>query len=165
VNDNNHLVKCPQCGDEHELFDMEVAFGMPDDFFALPEDERNDRGKISDDFCQLGDRYFVRSVIPIPVNDRTEIYCWGVWIEVTEDDFFTTFNTWEEDDVSHIPRLAGTLANELPGYEDTVSLRGELELKSDSRPFFHVSEESKLKADQSSGITTNDAARYYHHVA
>ena len=165
MNAKNHPVRCPQCGDEHDLVDMEVAFGMPDDFFSLAEGERNSRGKISDDFCQLDDRYFVRSVIPVPVKDRAGIYCWGVWVELNKDDFFKTYDTWDEDDVSHIPKLAGKLANALPDYENTISLSGELQLKSDSRPFFYVSEDSNLKTDQSTGITTSDAARYYHHVA
>jgi len=159
------LVKCSQCGEEHDLIDMEVTFGMPDDYFNLGANDREARGKINNNFCQLDDRYFVRSVIPIPVLDRTEIYCWGVWVELSKDDFFKAYDTWEDDDVSHIPKLSGKLANDLPEYENTIYMEGRLELKSDSRPFFYVSEESELKSDQSYGITVNDTTRYYHYIA
>ena len=144
---------------------MEVSFGMPDDYFSLGENDRESRGKISNNFCQLDERYFVRSVIPIPVLDRTEIYCWGVWVELSKDDFFKTYDTWEDGDVSHIPKLSGKLANDLPEYKNAICMQGKLELKSDSRPFFYVSEASELKSDQVNGITVNDTARYYHYIA
>jgi len=159
------LVKCSQCGEEHDLIDMEVSFGMPDDYFNLGEEDREGRGKINNNFCQLDERYFVRSVIPIPVLDRAEKYHWGVWVELSKDDFFKTYDTWEEDDVSHIPKLSGMLANDLPEYENAICMQGKLELKSDSRPFFYISEESELKTDQVNGITVDDTTRYYHYIA
>jgi len=159
------LVKCSQCGEEHDLIDMEVAFGMPDDYFHMAEEDREERGKISNDFCQLDERYFVRSIIPVPVLDRDEIYCWGVWVELSKDDFFKAYDTWEDDDLSHMPKLSGKLANDLPEYKNATYLEGKLELKNESRPFFYVTEESGLMMDQASGITVDDTARYYHYIA
>jgi len=165
MNSDPEKVICPQCGKEHSPIDMEAVFGMPDDYFALEENERKNRGKISSDFCQLDERYFVRSVIPIPVIDRGNNYCWGVWIELSKDDFFKAFDTWEDDDVSHIPKLKGRLANDLPEYKSTIDLDGELELRADTRPFFYVTKDSRLKEDQENGVTTDDTARYYHYFA
>lgn len=165
MNSESGVVKCSQCGEKHDLIDMEVAFGMPDDYFGLEEDERNSRGKITSDFCQLDDRYFVRSVIPIPVLDRTEIYCWGIWVELSKDDFEKTYNTWEDADVSHVPKLMGKLANDLHEYENIIGIEGELQLKADSRPFFYITKESALRSDQTDGITVDDTARYYHYIA
>ena len=162
---NSHIVKCPQCGKEHDITEMEVSFTMPDEYFCLSEEDRSNRGKITKNFCQLDDRYFVRSLIPIPVLDRDDMYCWGVWIEVEKDDFFTIYNTWEDEDLSDIPKLNGTLANDLPEYEISIGLKGDLKLRNDTRPFFTVSDLSKLKTDQLNGITTEDVTRYYHYIA
>jgi hypothetical protein len=152
------LVKCSQCGEEHDLIDMEVAFGMPDDYFNLNDEDREARGKITNDFCQLDERYFVRSVIPVPVIGWTEIYCWGVWVELSKDDFFNAYDTWKDDDVSHIPKLRGKLANDLPEYENAILMEGKIELKNDSRPFFYVSEELELKSDQTHAAGRGRAA-------
>ncbi|MDX1605697.1 MAG: DUF2199 domain-containing protein [Candidatus Competibacterales bacterium] len=165
MNSDPKNVICPECGQEHSPMDMEAAFEMPDDYFYLDENERKNRGKISSDFCQLDERYFVRSVIPIPVTDQVNNYCWGVWVELSKDDFLKVFDTWEEDDVTHIPKLKGKLANDLPEYESTIDLEGELELRSDTRPLFYVIKESRLKRDQENGVTTDDTARYYHYFA
>jgi len=144
---------------------MEVAYALPDAYFRLSEDERNRRGRATSDFCQLDDRYFIRSVIPVPVYDRDQIYCWGVWAEVSTEGFHTAYDTWNDDDVSHIPRIPCALANAVPEYEHSLGLAGELELRSDTRPFFYLSEPSRFTDDQRNGVTTNDTLRYYHHVA
>ena len=165
MNSDPEKVLCPQCGEEHNTIDMEAVFGMPDDYFNLDENERYNRGKISSDFCQLDERYFVRSVIPVPVTDRINDYCWGVWIELSKDDFFKAFDTWDDEDVSRIPKLKGKLANDLPEYDNTLKLEGEIELKADTRPFFYAIENSRLKLDQENGVTSDDTARYYHYFA
>jgi hypothetical protein len=144
---------------------MEVSFGMPDDFFKLSEKERIDRGKITNDFCQLDKRYFIRSIFPIPVLDRSINYCWGVWVELSKEDFTTAYDTWDDVDVSRIPRLKGILANVLSEYIDLTAVKGELELRSDSRPLLLVSEKSKFFSDQNNGITIDDTIRYYHYIA
>ena len=161
----SNIVSCSQCGKEHDIDQMEVSFGMPDDFFELSEEERQSRGKITSDFCQLDKRYFVRSIIPIPVLDRSINYCWGVWVELSKEDFTTTYDTWDDEDVSKIRRLNGNLANALPEYKNLTAVKGELELRGDSRPLFFASEKSKLFSDQNNGITVDDTTRYYHYIA
>lgn len=161
----SNTASCPQYGKEHEVDQMEVSVGMPDDFFALTEEERIDRGKITSDFCQLDKRYFVRSLIPIPVLERSQNYRWGVWVELSKEDFTTAYDTWDDEDVSQIPGLKGNLANILSEYKNLTAVKGELELKSDSRPLCFASEKSKLFSDQNNGITADDTISYYHYIA
>jgi len=161
----SNLIRCPQCGELHDPQDMEVAYGFPDAYFRLSETERSRRGEASSDFCRLDDRYFIRSVIPVPVGAGGQIYCWGVWAEVAEQGFFTAYDTWNDDDVSHIPRIPGVLANAVPEYESSLGLTGELELHSERRPSFYLTEPSRFTDDQRNGVTVEDILRYYHYVA
>ena len=165
MNDTSQLVKCSHCGEMHDPAAMEVAFGQPDDYFALAQDAREQRGQIGSDFCRLDGRYFIRCVAPIPVVDSEQNYSWGIWVEISKDDFRTAQKTWEDDDVSHIPRIDAKLANSLREYKDSKGLKGEIELRSDSRPFFYILQNSRFQQDQNNGITNDDISRYYHYFA
>ncbi len=161
---SDEKIICPHCGKAHDIGEIEMAYAFPDDYFALPEVERARRGRITPDFCQLDRRCFIRAVIPVPMLDCAQPYCWGAWIEMSQEHFMIAYTTWEDDDVSYLPRLTGRLANRLHEYEASKGLIGELELKEDTRPFFYVLEDSALKQDQHLGITCDDAVRYYHNV-
>ena len=162
--DESKLVKCSQCGDYHDIEKAEVSFSLPDEYFMLDEDEKNSRGKADSNFCQLDNRFFVRSVVPIPVLDRDDFYCWGAWSEVMKDDFKMIIDTWEDVDVSNYSAISADLANEVPEYQNSIGLSGDLILKSETRPFFYIKQESRFKSDQLSGITVEDIIRYYHYI-
>lgn len=164
TSDDDQFVKCSQCDELHNVLDIEKAFGLPDEYFDLSKEEREKRGKSSSDFCQFDSRYFIRSVTPIPVLDREGDYCWGTWVEVSASDFFTAHDTWNDDDVSHIPRLEAKLANHIPEYEESLGLAGVIELRADSRPLFYISDASRFRQDQIHGITIEDTLRYFHNV-
>jgi hypothetical protein len=165
MDDAQRLVKCSQCGELHDLRNMEVAYALPDAYFELTEEEREARGSATPDFCQLDERYFVRSVAPVPVIGEERPYCWGIWVEVSHSDFLTIHRTWNDADVSEMPRMGASVANALPEYESALGLGGEIELRADSRPFFFVLDESRFKDDQRSGVRAEDVTRYHHHVA
>lgn len=165
MTDDGNSVACSECGAAHDIGEIEVAYGLLDDYFMLSREQREARGRANSDFCQLDNRFFVRSVIPVPLPEPDRYYCWGVWVELPRENCRIAYDTWEDEDVSRIPRLKGKLANGLREYENSKGLLGELELRPDSHPFFYIVEESRLMHDLHSGITAEDAVRYYHQIA
>lgn len=68
---------------------MDVTFGLPDDIFALSEEQREVRTKTHSDLCSLDDkRYFIRGVVYVPVQELGTKFGWGVWAEVSEETFY-----------------------------------------------------------------------------
>ena len=118
VSPKARTVKCPCCGKEVAPHEMDVAFDLPDDIFALSQEQREARAKIHPDLCSLdGRRYFIRGVVYVPVQQLDTNFGWGVWAEVARDTFFRYHELYDED-ASDEPLAAGILANTPPGYAD-----------------------------------------------
>src|SRR5262245_23958948 len=129
------LVRCVICGKEHALEEAEIAYTYPDAYLEISADQREARADTHPDFCCLDrERFFVRCLIPIPLLDLPRIYRWGVWAEVEKDTFGEIVQTWRASDQESLPRLIGTIANEISYYGRTLGLRVELERRTDSRP-------------------------------
>jgi len=96
------------------------------------------------------------------VLEREQNYGWGVWIEISESDFKNVVRTWDDEDVSHIPRFPGRIANAVSQYSYSLGLLGDIELHAEHRPFFYVTEESMFRDDQNNGITEQDVIKYIH---
>lgn len=109
-------MKCPCCDKDVEPHQMDVAFGLPDAIFALPDAQRAERAKTHSDLCSLDDtRYFIRGVVYVPVQQLGTNFGWGVWAEVSEETFFRYHKIYDNDG-SNEPPAAGILANTPPGY-------------------------------------------------
>ncbi|WP_116808239.1 DUF2199 domain-containing protein [Steroidobacter cummioxidans] len=156
-------VICESCGKPHAGAAIELAFKLPDDVFALPEQDRQSRCRISSDIVVLDDeRFFIRGLVPLKVAKRNQDYALGVWAEVSEDVFGRIYDLWDDPDQSEAPRLPGTLANALPFHESTVGLTVAIQLiGTTSRPeFFLDPVEHSLFAEQSRGIDEHRAYEY-----
>jgi hypothetical protein len=153
---------CSVCGKDHPEEDIERSFRLPDPVFALSEEEREARAKIASNFCALEDRVFVRGLIPVPVNGKSNPYCWGVWAEVSWDSYSELYNTWHQRDCADLKQLEGTLANELPGYDGTVGLPVRIVRQADTRPFFFILCDHPLQHDQRDGISPDMPSHYAH---
>jgi hypothetical protein len=146
-------MKCPCCEKEVEPHQMDVAFGLPDDIFALSEEQREARAKIHTDLCSLDEkRYFIRGVVYVPVQQLDANFGWGVWAEVAEDTFFRYHELYDKDG-SNEPPAAGVLANTLPDYPDVEQ---PLEIRfgpPDKRPIFKPTPtESEFYLEQIEGL-------------
>jgi hypothetical protein len=118
-------MKCSICGEEHEL--LEPAFARPDVIFAMTAEEKRGRVSESNDLCALRgvdepDRYFVRGVLPVRLLDAPDTTAWGLWAEVAEDDAKDIYDRWDDPDQAAHPAFEATLANQIPGYPDTLGL-------------------------------------------
>lgn len=99
-----------QC--ENMAVPLEHNFRMPDDVFALG-DEQQSRASIRHNFVSLdGERFFVRCLLPVRVEGYGT-WCVGMWVEVSKPDYERAWEAW--DDPKHYEDLqfAGTVANSI----------------------------------------------------
>ena len=132
---------------------------LPDDVWAIPADERQDRAKFNSDLCQFGNRFFIRCLLKLPFNEQPDYYGWGIWVEVTELDFYRYVELYDKDGSTE-PPVPGTIANAIPSYPPTLGLPVVVQFQSStSRPSVAVPVGSHpIAIEQSSGI---DNERYH----
>jgi hypothetical protein len=127
-------VRCGTCGGEHDLSEMEPSYTYPDAYLALPPEERRARATVGTDSCRLRDasdvgaRYFLRVLLPIPVRGETDALAWGVWAEVSEAAYARTHELWDDPAQRDEPPFEATLANALTCYAATLGLPGAVTL-------------------------------------
>ena len=159
----NDRVNCAVCGKEHLRSELELAFRRPDPIVALAAEERATRVKETDDLCAIDyERYFVRSVLPLPVHSREEPYQLGLWVEVPRDSFMRIYELWSDPDQANEPAFAGSLANDIPSFAPTCGLAINLYLTGPStRPTIVVADQGHpLFHEQAAGITEHRAHEY-----
>lgn len=89
---------------------LEHRFRYPDEVFALGA-ERDARVKGANDFLLLdGNRYFLRCLVPFPVDDLGQ---WSVatWVEVNADDAQRIERVWTKPEYSELT-FSGVLSND-----------------------------------------------------
>jgi hypothetical protein len=140
-------MKCPTCGEEHELLDP--VFSRPDVVFAMSPEEKSGRVMENDDICALrgneGDlnRYFVRCTLPVRLLDSCGDTCWGLWAEVSEADSKIIWDAWDDPEQEKIAPIDARIANRIPGYLDTTNLAVSLRLTGPtSRPQLSLPDDS-----------------------
>ncbi|HEX8606556.1 MAG TPA: DUF2199 domain-containing protein, partial [Pseudoduganella sp.] len=120
---------CSKCGKDHPLDEMELTFRRPDDVAKLSADDRARLVRENDDLCVLdGQRFFIRGLLPLPVESRELHYCIGLWVEVTQATFQRIYDLWDSDEQLNEQPFAAQLANEIPTAGGSLGLRAELRL-------------------------------------
>lgn len=151
---------CSICGKRHEGLTTDWAYKLPDVVWAIPAAERSTAARFTDDLCQLGDRFFVRCVLPVRFLEAEGEFNWGAWAEVERSSFDRYVELFDKDGRSEPPH-SGSLANALPPYAGSLGARVLVQFGDPTkRPTIHLTEadESQLKQDQRCGI---DNARYH----
>jgi hypothetical protein len=150
--------ECSICGEMHEGAPS-VAFGAPDDYLVIPENERGCDSWLSSDFCVVEgrDRY-IRCTLEFPIHDYHEGFLWGVWISVSEKNF-EDYRAHFSDD-GYQARYVGWLGNRLPGYRDTREVIGAALLRGDGqRPAIELEpSDHPLVVDFANGISWERAS-------
>jgi hypothetical protein len=155
------LIRCSQCGEEHDVFAIEPRYARPDAFVRIPPEERDSRTHAGDDWCRLRDasgqnqQWFLRVTLPFEVRGEGRLLNWGVWVEVSETVYARVMELWEEENQASEPPLPAAMANELPGYPSTLGLQGTMRLQGrNTAPRFILQPElhHPLAAEQRSGI-------------
>lgn len=151
---------CELCGKVHDGLPTDRAFQLPDDVWAIPEQERSERAQFTADLCAYDDRQFIRCVLYVPFTESTGAFGWGVWIEVDRS-VFERYLALYESDGSGEPRYPGKLANVLPPYDEALGANVFVEFgDSTQRPSVHLppGADSRLALEQRHGI---DSLRYH----
>ncbi|WP_458069146.1 DUF2199 domain-containing protein [Rhodanobacter sp. BL-MT-08] len=145
---------CKTCGGTHEGLPTDLGWTLPDVVWAIPEAARANQAQFDSNRCQLGDRFFIRCILKLPFNEQSGYYGWGVWVELSESNFYRYAEVYDKDGSSE-PMIPGQIANEIPAYPSTLGLRVTVQFQdSTSRPTVYVPTESNhpLAAQQSDGI-------------
>lgn len=79
--------RCPQCPTIHDGLPT-IAFRLPDVIHGLSAAERSVRALVAPDLAILDDqRFYIRGLLRVPVQDHTETLDFAPWVEVGREDF------------------------------------------------------------------------------
>lgn len=152
---------CTICGDRHDTLSRDWGYGLPDEIWALPEEERDAQTRYNDDLCQWGERFFIRCILPVPLKGTNDYFGWGPWVEVDAEVFERYLDLYDADGREE-PPVAGKLANKLEAYTNTsLGTRVLIQFQDPGeRPTLTLpeSDNSRLALEQREGI---DAARHH----
>jgi hypothetical protein len=140
------IIRCAECGREHDLSAIEPSYWRPDAFVALSETERDSRVRHTNDYCIIyapeargTPRCFVRGVLPVSIRGQSKNLSWGLWVEMAPAEFDRVRTLWDDPDQGQEPPLPCSLANQIKHYPDTTGLPASLQLESPStRPTIHL---------------------------
>jgi len=154
---------CSKCGKEHPLEELELTFRRPDHAASLSTDDRARLVRENSDLCVIeGKQFFVRALLPLPVESREAPYCIGLWVEVTQAAFERVYDLWDSDEQLHEPPFAVRIANEIPTPGGSLGLHAELRLTGPTtRPeVFLQPSQHQLYIEQARGIDGHRAFEY-----
>jgi len=154
---------CSCCGQEHTTTPFSFAADFPDNYANLNAEERDNRAVISSDQCIIdGSEFWIRGCLEIPILDTEEIFLWGVWATLFEEDFDTIHDHWETPNRENlIGPFKARLGNNLALYLTTSNLKLKVQIEPlGSRPKFFVEEDHQLQREQRHGISLHTARQY-----
>ncbi|WP_168222966.1 DUF2199 domain-containing protein [Oceanicola sp. D3] len=111
--------RCPCCGIASPGL-IDLGFDHPD---VWPHGNRGETGEVlmqhgrdrlTTDLCRLGDSYFIRCILPVPIRGHDGYFCFGPWAMVAREHF-------EAHSAATLPPFPpfdgceAVLANALPG--------------------------------------------------
>lgn len=124
---------CDVCGEAHAGVTRDIRMGLPQSIFLLDEEERRRRAYVEDDFAMLhtqsGDRYFVRALLELPIDEEDGYFGYGAWVEVSAADVAALGELWDDEEGQRAGPFTGTLANELSPYAFTEGLAVRIRLR------------------------------------
>jgi hypothetical protein len=112
--------------------------------FAIPAEQRSRR--CNEDFAELGDRKFVRGLLPVRIEGGEE-FRYGVWLEVDPETFEQVIRVWNDPAAYRSLAFGGRIANALPPF-GSCALGAHVDLATrdeKSRPFVVNSREPWLE--------------------
>jgi len=150
--------KCACCG--KETTNLEPQFLRPDAYVKLSEEEKQTLAHAGDDLCRVGDRYFIRTVMPIPVIGREVPFSVGIWVEVDFKDFKFYVENFNVDCEG---KFRGVIANSMPNHAESVMLGVEVRLrgKADRPAIFVLDADHPLSKMQNKGISQHDLLEFF----
>jgi hypothetical protein len=123
---------------------LDFGYQLPDCVWAQPAEQRSPRN--SPDFAEVGERRFIRGLLPIRLPDGRE-FRYGVWLEIDEATFIEVNRSWGDPERYPRLRFGATIANAAPPWRDQLlGVAVEVGVRDqDSRPFVIASSQSWLQ--------------------
>lgn len=122
---------CAGCGRRHEGADGTAAnpwplleFDRPEAFLRMSPWEQLMRTRSTEELCLIDNGRtvdcYLTGFLSLPIVGEQALLLHQLWVRVSEEDYLDLVEHWEH------PRFRGdfraTLANELPGHEDSLSV-------------------------------------------
>ena len=158
--------KCTCCGQTHIGIPAFHA-DRPTPYWDVPEEKRETDVFLTSDSCVIADRFFfVLGCLEIPILATEDVFTWGVWVSLKEENFFIWQDAYGTSRRSHIGPFFGWLSTLLPVYPDTLNLKTAVHLRDDGlRPLIELeATDHPLAGDQRDGITLGRALEIVHEL-
>jgi len=116
--------RCRKCGKTHEEFPS-LEFCSPFYYSRLADDRKDVKAELHSDFCVIRSKeqvdHFIRAIISQKVNDHCDTLEYGVWILLNEE----SYQDYDKHylDTDHEATYFGYISNQIPGYDNTLSVR------------------------------------------
>ncbi len=160
---------CRACGQKHGgvfSLNLEKPFhwqgGERQDGRSPDIDPRN---YLLEDFCVIDNRqFFIRCVLDLPIlGSGGKIFSFSTWVALSAQDFDRYGDSFDSPDQSSIGTLAGTLANRLGSFPETLGLACAVRpQKGNLRPLLFIdADEHPLSRAQKNGITFEQLLDFY----
>lgn len=135
-----------------------LSFPVPAYVDAIPEAEREARVVVEGDCCEIdGELFFVRARIQIPVVDAgadAPVFEWRVWVSVGGAAYVRLSEGFADPEADVPAATVAFVSSRVPGYPDTLDLRGRLHAQPGELPLLVLSDsDHPLAAEQVGGIT------------
>ncbi|MEM0966972.1 MAG: DUF2199 domain-containing protein [Verrucomicrobiota bacterium] len=149
------------CSETHdELPDI----GSDAPYYWCKEAEASDSSSLTEDLCIIeGEEFFVRGVVEIPIQGTDDYFGWGVWVSLKKENFEIYRDNY---DSSKIGPFFGWFATEIDYFSvSTINLQTTVKfVGGGTRPRIFINEcDHKIRKDQRSGITFEEAWKIVHH--
>jgi hypothetical protein len=146
--------QCRSCGERHDELPMAFHADEPRDWAMIPEAERDTRGLLGSDQCELDEQRFMRGLIRVPVENVEDPLEWGVWFELSRQSYDRFASQWTTEGREREPLHDGALATQLPLYPDTIGVPVKIRTRPvGERPLVEVQGAHPLALEQKHGIS------------
>ena len=135
---------------------MSLGSPAPAAWFAIPENERENRAALSSDQCIIDDQhFFLLGQLQIPVTDADHLFTWLTWVSVSEANFDRASNLWHAVGRESEPPYFSWIQSSFPYTESTLNLKAALHTQPlGERPLVQLEpSEHPLSVEQRNGIT------------
>jgi len=158
--------KCGRCEEWHYGACLAFGFIFPD-YWTKEDDEKNQvdwletestevpTTLLTEDICILGEDYFIRGNIHLPIIGTAETFSWGVWGSLSRENFEKLLAM--NDDVKRVelPPMFSWLSNNIDEYPETLNLKMYAHIQElTQRPLFELEPtDHPLSQEYHHGIT------------
>lgn len=157
---------CATCNREHDGFPSWAA-DRPSDYWDVPAEKRESDVFLTSDSCVIADRFFfIRACLEIPIKGYPESYSWGVWVSLSEPNFFIWQGHYNVPQRSHIGPFFGWLCSCISVYPETRHLKTMVHLRDHGlRPLVELEPgDHPLAVHQKSGISLEELSSMMHRL-